>query len=128
MIGIRSQQQTVLTVESLDVAGIAPRLAVAGPEMLLSIHSSETTRRFDLLNVALEEPLPASCENNRLSRSLRDLIIGSHFGQLVLFPLNQTNTNLRILGIGYAQALDNYSRLPADDVDQGGCKYLRQQS
>jgi len=43
----RRQEKAVLAVKALLVAGVAPRLAVAGPQVLFLVHAGDAAGAFD---------------------------------------------------------------------------------
>jgi hypothetical protein len=76
VVGVGGQQQAVLAVEALAVVGVAPRLAVAGAQVLDAIHAGQPAGGLALHHVLLEQALAASGQYHCLARGLGQVQVG----------------------------------------------------
>jgi hypothetical protein len=88
VISVRREQEAVVTIEPLLVCGIAPWLAVTGPQVLDAIDAGEAACALDQHDVVLELPLAPPREDERPSFGLTDIRVGLHALELVRFPLD----------------------------------------
>src|SRR5690606_9050276 len=118
MVDARRQQQPVLAVEPLLIGRVTPWLAVAGSQVLVTIHSSDAAGTLDRHHPLLEEALAATREDYRLPfRLLQARIRGDHM-QLVLLPLQQSDRRRCSWFIGKSIAAHQGAGLYSQEVDQ----------
>jgi hypothetical protein len=66
VIDTRRQQQAILAIQSLVIAGIPPRLAVTGDQMLDALDAGDSAALFERQDPLLEKSLPAARPDDRL--------------------------------------------------------------